>query len=88
MVLEEVLGLELSNFARLLKLRPGVDDDHLLVQQVSNDLWLGQVDYARNAQGTAVRKNLTSAEKDLMALALRIKPRTKSWLCLSPRVCT
>ena len=27
----EVLGLELSNFARILKLRPGVDDDHLLV---------------------------------------------------------
>ena len=27
LVLDEVLGLELSNFARLLKLRPGVDDD-------------------------------------------------------------
>ena len=36
--LDEVLGLELSNFARLLKLRPGVYDDHLLVQQVANDL--------------------------------------------------
>ena len=38
LVLDEVLGLELSNFARLLKLRPGVDDDHLLVQQVADDL--------------------------------------------------
>ena len=38
LVLDEVLGLELSNCARLLKLRPGVDDDHLLVQQVANDL--------------------------------------------------
>ena len=38
LVLDEVLGLELSNFARLLKLRQGVDDDHLLVQQVANDL--------------------------------------------------
>ena len=37
-LLDEVLGLEMSNFARLLKLRPGVDDDHLLVQQVANDL--------------------------------------------------
>ena len=27
LVLDEVLGLELSNFARLLKFRPGVDDD-------------------------------------------------------------
>ena len=39
LVLDEVLGLELSNFARLLKLRPGVDDDHLLVQQVADDIW-------------------------------------------------
>ena len=38
LVLDEVLGLELSKFARLLKLRPGVDDDHLLVQQVADDL--------------------------------------------------
>ena len=37
-VLDEVLGLELSNFARLLRLRPGLNDDHLLVQQVANDL--------------------------------------------------
>ena len=37
LVLDEVLGSELSNFARLLKLRPGVDGDHLLVQQVAND---------------------------------------------------
>ena len=29
LVLDEVLGLELSNFARLLKSRPVVDDDHL-----------------------------------------------------------
>ena len=28
LVLEEVLRLKLSNFARLLKLRPGVDDNH------------------------------------------------------------
>ena len=39
LVLCEVLGLELSTFARLLKFTPGVDDDHLLVQQVVNDLW-------------------------------------------------
>ena len=31
-MLNEVLGLELSNFARLLKLRSRVDGDHLLVQ--------------------------------------------------------
>ena len=40
-VLDEVLGLEFSNFTRLLKLS----------QQVTKDLWFRQVDYARNAQG-------------------------------------
>ena len=88
LVLDEVLGLELSNFARLLELRPGVDDDHLLVQQVANDLWFRQMDYARNEPGRTVRRNMTSAEEDLMALALRTKPHTNAWSCLSPRVCT
>ena len=74
-VLEEVLGLELSNFARLFKLRLGVD--HVLVQQVANTLWLRQMDYA---QERMVRRNLTSSEEDVMALALRTKPHTNSWL--------
>ena len=88
LMLDEVLGLERSNFARLINFRPGVDDDHLLVQQVANDLWFRQMDYAENEQGRTVRKNMTSAEEDLMALALRTKPHTNSWLYLSPRLCT
>ena len=84
LVLDEVLGLELSNFARLLKLKLGVDDDHFLVQQVADDLWFRQMDYAENEQGRTVRKNMTSAEEDLMALALRTKPHNNSWLYLSP----
>ena len=87
-MLDEVLGLELSNFARLLKLRPGVDDDHLLVQQVADDLWFRQMDRAENEQGRTVRKNMTSAEEDLMAMALRTKPHNNVWLYLSPRLCT
>ena len=87
LVLDEVLGLELSNFARLLKLIPGVDDNYLLVQQLANDIWFRQMDHAENEQGRTVRKNITSAEEDLMALALRTKPHTNSWLYLSPRLC-
>ena len=49
-VLDEVLGLELSNFARLLKLRPGVDNNHVLVQQAANDLWFRQMNYVWDAQ--------------------------------------
>ena len=88
LVLDEVLGLELSNFARLLKLRPGVDDDHLLVQQVADDIWFRQMDHAENEQGRTVRKNMTSAEEDLMAMALRTKPHNNVWLYMSPRLCT
>ena len=87
-MLDEVLELELFNFARLLKLRQGVDDDPLLVQQVANDLWFRQMDHARNEQGRTVRRNMTSAEEDLMALAFRMKPHPNAWLCLSPRMCT
>ena len=46
------------------------------------------MNYARNEQGRTVRRNMTSAEEDLMALALRTKPHTNAWLCSSPRVCT
>ena len=87
-VLDEVLGLKISNVVRLLKLRTGVDDDHVLVQQVANDLWFRQVYYVRNAQRRTVRRSLTSGEEDLMALALRSKPHTNSWLYLSSKVCT
>ena len=88
LVLDEVLGLELPNFARLLKLRPGVDDDHLLVQQVANYLWFRQMGHAENEQGRTVRKNMTSVEEDLMAMALRTKTHNNSWWYLSPRLCT
>ena len=87
-VLDEVLWLELSNFARLLRLGPGVDDDHILAEQMANDLWFRQMDYEKSAQERMVRRNLTSSEEDLSALALRTKPHTISWLYLSPKVCT
>ena len=39
LVLDEVLGLELSNFSRQLKLKPGIDDDHRVIVAMSNNLW-------------------------------------------------
>ena len=44
------------------------------------------MDHTENEQGRTVRKNMTSAEEDLMALS--IKPHNNSWLYLSPRLCT
>ena len=39
LVLDEVLGLELSNFSRQLKLKPRIDDDHRVIVAMSNHLW-------------------------------------------------
>ena len=39
LVLDEVLGLELSNFSRQLKLKLGIDDDHRVIVAMTNDLW-------------------------------------------------
>ena len=38
LVLDEMLVLELSNFSRPLKLKPGIDDDHEVIVAMSNDL--------------------------------------------------
>ena len=46
------------------------------------------MDHAEIEEGRTVRKTMTSAEEDLMALALRTKPHTNAWLYLSPRLCT
>ena len=86
-VLDEGLSLELSNFGRLLKLRPGVGDEHQLVHQLANNLWFRQTDYVMDEKGNLVRRNALSTEKDLKALTLRTKPHTNPWLYLSPRLC-
>ena len=38
LVLDGVLGLELSSFSRKLKMKPGIDDDHQKTFGISNDL--------------------------------------------------
>ena len=39
LVLDEVLEMELSNFSRQLKMKPGIDDDHGVIAAMSNNLW-------------------------------------------------
>ena len=41
---EGVLGFELSNFSRQLKMKPGIDDDHRVIVAMSNDLWFRGMD--------------------------------------------
>ena len=71
LVLDEVLGLELSNFSRQLKLKPGMDDDHRVITAMSNDLWFRAMEVA--GENTR-RKNSLETRAHLEAMVLRTKP--------------
>ena len=83
LVLDEVLGLELSNFSRQLKLKPGVDDDHRVIAAMSNDLWFRAMEVAGE---DTTRKNSLETRAHLEAMVLRTKPEANQWLHLNPRV--
>ena len=83
LVLDEVLGLELSNFSRQLKLKPGIDDDHRVIVAMSNDLWFR----AMEKTGESTRgKNSIETRAHLEAMILRTKSEANQWLHLNPRV--
>ena len=83
LVLDEVIGLELSNFSRQLKLKPGIDDDHRVIIAMSNDLWFRAMEVTGEK---ARRKNSQETRAHLEAMVLRTKPEANQWLYLSPRV--
>ena len=82
-MLDEVLGLELSNFSRQLKLKPGIDDDHRVIAAMSNDLSFRAMEVAGEK---ARRKNSQETRAHLEAMVLRTKPEANQCLHLSPRV--
>ena len=83
LVLDEVLGLELSNFSRQIKLKPGIDDDHRVIVAMSNDLWFRAMEVT--GENTR-RKNSLETRAQLEAMVLRTKPEANKWLHLNPRV--
>ena len=83
LVLDEVLGLELSNFRRQVKLKPGIDDDHRVIAAMSNDLWFRAMEVT--GENTR-RKNSLETRAHLEAMVLRTKPEANQWLHLNPRV--
>ena len=83
LVLDEVLGLELSKFSRQLKLKPGIDDNHRVIVAMSNDLWFR----GKEVKGEGERrKNSKETRAHLEAMVLRTKPEAKKWLHLTPRI--
>ena len=83
LVLDEVLGLELSNFSRQLKLKPGIGDDHRVIIAMSNDLWFRGMEAAGERER---RKNSQETRAHLEAMVLKSKPEANQWLFLTPRV--
>ena len=83
LVLDEVLGLELSNFSRQLKLKPGIDDDHRVIAAMSNDLWFRAMEVT--GENTS-RKNSLETRAHLEAMVLRTKLEANQWLHLNLRV--
>ena len=71
LVLDEVLGLELSNFSRQLKLKPGIDDDYQVIVAMSNDLWFRGTEIKEKG---GRRKNFKETRAHLEAIVLRTKP--------------
>ena len=83
LVRDEVLGLELSNFSRQLKLKPGIGDDHRVIIAMSNALWFRGMESAAERER---RKNSRETRAHLEAMVLRTKPEANQWLHLTPRV--
>ena len=71
------LGLELSNFSRQLKLKPGIDDAHRVIVSISNDLWFRAMEKTGES---AKRKNSLETRAQLEGMVL------SQWLHLNPRV--
>ena len=72
LVLDEVLGLELSNFSRQLKLRPGVNDEHRVIEAMSDDLWFRGWEIKEEREK---RQNSKETRAHLEAMVLRTNQR-------------
>ena len=83
LVLDEVLGLELSNFSRQLKLKPEIDVNHRVIVAMSNGLWFRGMD--AKEEGERIN-NSKDTRAHLEAMVLRTKPEANQWLHLNPRV--
>ena len=83
LVLDEVLGLELSNFSRQLKLKPGIDEDHRWIMAMSNDLWFRGMEIKEEGER---RNNSKETRAYLEAMILRTIPEANEWLHLTPRI--
>ena len=91
-VLDEVLLLEISNFARQLKFNPEIRDNHPIIGHLTANLWFLGMDLTITSSTSKARgpnnerKNVAAAEKQLEAMAYRPTQERGRWPFLTPRL--
>ena len=77
-VLDEVLLLEISNFARQLKFSPVIGDDHPAISKLTASLWFRSMDVkitnstSRSRGPSNERRNVAETEKQLESMKYRL----------------
>ena len=77
-VLDEVILLEISNFARQLKLSPIIGDDHPVVTHLTASLWFRNMEVtitsstSKSRGPSNERKNVAASEKQLESMVYRL----------------
>ena len=91
-VLDEVLLLEISNFARKLKLSPKIGDDHPIISHLTASLWFRSMDLtitsstSKSRGPSNERKYVTATEKQLEAMVYRLTQERGRWPFLTSRL--
>ena len=91
-VLDEVLLLEISNFARQLKFSPAIGDDHPIISHLTASLWFRSIDLtitsstSKSRGPSNERKNVAATEKQLESMVYRLTQERLRWPLLSPRL--
>ena len=91
-VLDEVLLLEISNFARQLKFSPVIGDDHPAINQLTASLWFWSMEVKiTNSTGKSrgpsnERKNVADTKKQLESMKYRLTQENGWWPFLTPRL--
>ena len=91
-VLDEVFLLEISNFARQLKLSPIIGDDHPVVTHLTASLWFRSMELtitsstSKSRGPSNERKKVAAAEKQLESMVYRLTQERGRWPFLTPRL--
>ena len=91
-VLDDVLLLEISNFAIQLKFSPVIGDDHPVITHLTASLWFRSMDLtitsstSKSRGPSNERKNVAATDKQLESMVYRLTQERGRWPFLTPRL--